>query len=294
MFPHFSRAVLHYHSRESDKTKTPGPDDADCLEPLETVWLRRSPRRLTMKNKVFESLVEKPKSTRKWLFIPMSLILHCLIIGAALVFPLIGDNLDSPEIKVVDILMVAPAPPTPPPPPKAPSGTRRRTNRPDSERTTRPRPVNTGRLVPPVTIPQDIEDESLEEGFGVEGSPGGVIGGVPDGVDGGVIGGVLLGNNQDFQQELRVADVKTPRLMKKVDPQYPTTALKAHVQGTVLLEAVTDVFGRVQRVRVITGNPLLRQAAEIAVKQWIYEPYMINGVPKPVIFTVHVTFSLHR
>lgn len=248
-----------------------------------------------MKKRVFESLVEKPGSTRKWLFFPISLIVHGMIIAAVLVFPLMSDNFDSPEIKVVDILMVAPAPPSPPPPPKAPSGKRRSRENRETEEARRPRPVNTGRLVQPEAIPEEIEDEPFEEGFGIEGSPGGVVGGIPDGVDGGVIGGVLLGGGQEnWNKELRIADVKAPRLMKKVDPQYPSIALKSHVQGVVLLEAVTDVFGRVKRVRVITGSPLLRQAAVVAVKQWIYEPYMINGVPKPVIFTVHVTFSLHR
>jgi protein TonB len=248
-----------------------------------------------MKKKLFESLVEKPKSTKKWFFIPMSMILHGLIVGAVLVIPLMSDNFDRPEIKVVDILMVAPAPPSPPPPPKAPSGKPRRKPKPDNETEARAVPVPVGRLVAPMKIPDEIAEEDFVGAFGIDGSPDGIIGGVPDGVDGGVIGGVLLGEGQaEYQQELRVATVQIPRLLKKVEPQYPTTAIKAHIQGMVLLEAVTKIDGRVRRVRVITGNPLLRIAAVQAVKQWIYEPYIINGIPKPVIFTVSVNFTLQR
>jgi len=77
-----------------------------------------------------------------------------------------------------------------------------------------------------------------------------------------------------------------------VEPIYPELALRVRVQGVVVIEARTDAYGRVRDTRVISGQPLLNDAAETAVKQWLYEPYLVNGMPRPVVFVVTVTFSL--
>jgi len=60
----------------------------------------------------------------------------------------------------------------------------------------------------------------------------------------------------------------------------------------VVLEAGIDTGGNVQSLRVVTGHALLAQAAIDAVRQWRYEPYLLNGVPVPVVTTVTVTFTL--
>lgn len=88
--------------------------------------------------------------------------------------------------------------------------------------------------------------------------------------------------------------VKRPKLIKRIRPKYPKLALKSKIGGEVVLEAVTDMYGRVNKVRVIAGHSELRWAAIDAVKQWIYEPYIINGIPSPVMFNVTVKFSLHK
>jgi TonB family protein len=62
----------------------------------------------------------------------------------------------------------------------------------------------------------------------------------------------------------------------------------------VKIEASTDIYGRVVNVNVLKGHPLLRKAAAHAVKQWVYEPYIINGMPKPVKFTVNIHFRLQK
>jgi protein TonB len=64
------------------------------------------------------------------------------------------------------------------------------------------------------------------------------------------------------------------------------------VGGVVIFEATTDVYGRVIGVKVLRSIPLLDQAAVDAVRQWVYEPMVINGRPRPVVFTVTVTFQL--
>jgi TonB family protein len=87
-------------------------------------------------------------------------------------------------------------------------------------------------------------------------------------------------------------DVKPPELIKKVDPVYPAEARKAGIEGAVTLEAATDKFGRVESVKVLKSVPELDQAAIDAVKQWVYEPMVIDGKPHGVVFTVTCRFSL--
>jgi len=89
-----------------------------------------------------------------------------------------------------------------------------------------------------------------------------------------------------------VGEIKPPKLIKKVEPVYPEIARQAQVEGVVILEATTDIYGRVKAVRVLRSIPLLDQAAVDAVRQWVYEPMIIDGEPRGVIFTVTVSFKL--
>jgi len=88
-------------------------------------------------------------------------------------------------------------------------------------------------------------------------------------------------------------DVKGPKLIKQVDPVYPPVARQSQVEGTVILEVTTDIYGRVRDIKVLRSIPLLDQAAVDAVKQWVYEPPIINGKPISVTFTVTVRFTLN-
>ncbi len=89
-----------------------------------------------------------------------------------------------------------------------------------------------------------------------------------------------------------VGDIKPPKLIKKVEPIYPEAARAAGIKGTVILEVTTDIYGRIKNIKVLESIPELDQAAIDAVKQWVYEPTLIDGKPKGVIFTVTVTFHL--
>lgn len=81
-------------------------------------------------------------------------------------------------------------------------------------------------------------------------------------------------------------------LINEVQPEYPALARTARQQGVVILEATIGTDGTIQGLRVITGPPLLRQAAVDAVSQWVYRPYMLNGQAVPVTTTVTVNFTL--
>ena len=75
-------------------------------------------------------------------------------------------------------------------------------------------------------------------------------------------------------------------------PIYPEIARQARMEGVVIIEATTDVYGRVIGWKVLRSIPLLDQSAIDAVRQWVYEPMIINGRPRGVIFSVTVYFEL--
>jgi protein TonB len=81
-------------------------------------------------------------------------------------------------------------------------------------------------------------------------------------------------------------------LLGKVTPPYPVIAREARVQGTVVLQATISKTGVIENLRVLSGPPLLRQAALDAVRSWRYKPYQLNGEPVDVETTVNVIFNL--
>jgi len=93
---------------------------------------------------------------------------------------------------------------------------------------------------------------------------------------------------------LRISTSRKPRIIKIVKPVYPAAALEKKIEGMVIMETTTDIYGRVANVQVISSrNPLLTEAAVAAVRQWVYEPYIVNGKAKAVAFTATVTFTLN-
>jgi protein TonB len=81
-------------------------------------------------------------------------------------------------------------------------------------------------------------------------------------------------------------------LLRKVVPQYPAVARATHTGGTVVLAATISKEGTIINLRVVSGSPLLQQAALDAVSQWRYRPYLLNGQPVDVETTVNVIFTL--
>ena len=77
-----------------------------------------------------------------------------------------------------------------------------------------------------------------------------------------------------------------------VKPQLRSGPSWPRVQGVVILECTISPQGKVTNVTVLRGIPLLDASAIEAVKQWVYTPTLLNGVPVPVIMTVTVNFRL--
>jgi hypothetical protein len=248
-----------------------------------------------MSKRMFEQLIEKPKSTKKWLFFPMSILVHGLVIAVVIAYPLLSTIDQLPKVKVITVSLAEPTLPTVPVGRKG-GGGRERPRENAQQQQTQPRSITPGRIVVPVVIPQEIEEESLED-YGVGNGLGPGIEGAPEGDPNGIPGAptFLLGDGSiQNQAATRISPVQQPRLIKKVEPIYPKAALLAHIQGRVIIEAVTDIYGRVIKTTLISGHPLLKPAAVEAVKQWVYEPYIIDGNPRPVIFIVNVNFTLQR
>ena len=122
--------------------------------------------------------------------------------------------------------------------------------------------------------------------------PGGVVGGVMGGYVGGYVDEAVGGYGFREKPVRAMGEIKPPRLIKRVDPFYPEIARQARVEGIVILEVATDIHGRVADVRILRSIPLLDQAAIDAVRQWVYEPAVIDGKPRGMIFTATVTFVL--
>jgi protein TonB len=82
-------------------------------------------------------------------------------------------------------------------------------------------------------------------------------------------------------------------LLHRAEPPYPAIAKTARVSGVVELECVVGVDGRVQEVKVKSGNPLLIRAAVDAAWQWVYAPSKLNGDPIEIVTNLTFTFKLN-
>lgn len=81
-------------------------------------------------------------------------------------------------------------------------------------------------------------------------------------------------------------------LIHRVQPEYPKIAKSIRLSGSVLLRAVIGIDGEVHEIEVLSGNPILADAARAAVRQWRYRPTMLNGQAVEVETQITVNFVL--
>jgi len=92
---------------------------------------------------------------------------------------------------------------------------------------------------------------------------------------------------------LRVGgEVQPPVKTKDVRPIYPDVAAAAEIQGVVILEATIGADGKVAQATVLRSVPGLDAAALEAVRQWEFQPRLVDGDAVPLIYTVTVNFAL--
>jgi periplasmic protein TonB len=192
--------------------------------------------------------------------------------------------------------LVAPPPPAPPPPATAVVTAKAPPTRRVFE--------HAGRLLAPTAIPRNVAEIKEAPLPGDAEGTDGILGGVPGGVPGGTMGGVIGGSGRvaappapkdKSRAPVRLGgNVRAPRQIHRVEPRYPALALQTHIAGTVIIEAVLDEFGNVVEMKVVSGHPLLLQAALDAVRQWKYEPTYLNDLPVAVQMNISVTFTLSQ
>jgi protein TonB len=100
-------------------------------------------------------------------------------------------------------------------------------------------------------------------------------------------------NSATTPQQIRVGgNAQASNLIRKVTPVYPALAKQARIQGTVRFQVTIGTDGAVRSLQLISGHPLLVEAARNAVQQWVYQPTLVNATPVEVITTVDVNFAL--
>ncbi len=239
-------------------------------------------------------LIYSASKTGEWkrATLPIAYIIEVIGIGVMILVPLIYTQA-LPKAQLMTFL-VAPPPPPPPPPPPAKAPPRIQVHQ-----------VTMAQLMKaPTVIPKTIakiKDQPMPQSTGVV---GGVVGGVPGGQAGGVLGGIIGGvtggpppppppPKAQTPQRIRVGgQVEAAKLIYKPTPEYPPLAKMARIQGTVRLEAVIAKDGTIQDLKVLSGHPLLVKAALDAVKQWRYQPTLLNGEPVEVVTEIDVNFTL--
>jgi periplasmic protein TonB len=88
------------------------------------------------------------------------------------------------------------------------------------------------------------------------------------------------------------SDIQAAKLVRKVVPVYPRLAIAARVSGTVRLIGTVGKDGTLQQIQIVSGPALLVQSAVEAVRQWVYQPTMLNGKPVEVSAPIDVTFRI--
>ncbi len=242
---------------------------------------------------MFEEMVvsgAKEKTNKGWTVV-VSMILQVLLLVILILIPLIYTEA-LPRAMMSSILLAPPPPPPPPPPPAVVQVKIRPTVR----------LMDAGKLVAPKAIPKEvniIKEEELPPDAGMQGIAGGVPGGIAGGSMGGVLGGVIGGGKaappppKVVPKRVMVGgNVQAARLVNKVQPLYPPLARQTRISGTVKLHAIIGKDGSVQQLVMVSGHPLLVQAALDAVKQWRYQPTLLNGEPVEVDTEIDVIFSL--
>jgi protein TonB len=86
--------------------------------------------------------------------------------------------------------------------------------------------------------------------------------------------------------------VISAKLIYQPKPEYPELARLARTEGAVEIEAVIGKDGTIEELKALRGHPLLVKAALEAVRQWRYQPTLLNGEPVEVLTEITVNFKL--
>jgi periplasmic protein TonB len=212
-----------------------------------------------------------------------ALAIQLAVVGGLLLVPLIfTEGLDL--YKVNSTILIAPPPPAAPPPPVA--------------HAVAPRPTFIkAQLTAPTVIPKKIAQ--VADASAAAPAIAGMVGGVPGGV-GDVLGGIASGPPpppppavERPKGPIRITSgMKEPTLIYEPPVVYSPVARMAHIEGTVVVEAIIDEQGNVTQVHFISGPAMLAQSAMRAVAERRYAPTILDGQPVAIRLTVRVDYKL--
>ena len=219
---------------------------------------------------------------RRFSMLPVSIAAHAVAVVVFMLAPLAAEvDLPTPVSRFLGDYMLAA--PMPAPPPQAPVPATARAAQRDS--------------AAPIAAPASIAPEHARPPAVSIPDSTGVVGGVDSAAAG--FGATIAIEpppppvKVDPQVPRRPGgDIREPRKIVDVAPVYPPLARAGQVEGIVILEAVINTRGEVERLRLLRSVPLLDAAAIDAVQRWRYTPTLLNGVPVPVLITITVRFSL--
>ena len=247
---------------------------------------------------MFEQTFVEGKTKTTWTvlsaFIGQTVFMTVLVILPMIYFDVL------PKTQLTSFLVAPPPPPPPPPPPAAVQAVK--------IVKVIPRQFDAGRLMAPKSVPKEIATIREEELPPASSGVGGVMGGIPGGVAGGTPGGVLGGIIGSVAapppppppkvvtpKRITIGgNVQQAKLVRQPKPVYPPLAKQARISGVVHLAAVISRDGTIQDLKVISGHPLLIPSALEAVKQWVYQPTLLNGEPVEVSTQIDVNFTLSQ
>ena len=257
---------------------------------------------------MFEQITDSQSGGRRRWTTLAALAGQVALIALLIVIPVF--SVQQLPLEAVNTILIAPPPPPPPPPPPAPAAA----TAPHVAHVA-PKHFDAHELFAPKVVPKTIAavpdlPQAPAEAAAVGGVTGGIAGGVMGGTIGGVLGGVLGGVPSSVPAPpppppappaapatpklIRVGgNVQAAKVISAPTPAYPVLAKEAHVGGVVALDAVIGTDGHIENLKVISGSPLLIEAAMKAVKQWTYKPTILNGQPIKIETQILVTFQLN-
>jgi len=94
------------------------------------------------------------------------------------------------------------------------------------------------------------------------------------------------------ERERLSSSAVVPELRQTIDSNLPLLGQHMKVQGSVVLQAVVGADGSIENLRVVSGPAILTAAAQQAVRQWRFKPYLQNGQPVETKATITVNFSI--
>ena len=246
---------------------------------------------------MFEKSLAGTNGGRRPLSFLISLGSQAVVIGAAVALS-IASAPALPMAEWTRVMLTPPSPPPAPPPPPSVQAT----------------PVRTTAVFDPLRAPTKMPDRAAILVDAPADRPAltphdysGVVGGDPAGVPGGVLNSIgtprieppptpeprAEPKREPPTGPVRVSSqIQAARLIRRIEPTYPRLAVQARVEGAVKLHAVISREGSIEKLRVLSGHPLLVSSAVQAVKQWRYRPTLLGEIAVPVETQVDVVFKL--